>query len=252
MLDRFTAQKLAKELKIDIFTIYREYLQLLFLKYLYARKGSEKVYFKGGTAIRILFGSFRFSEDLDFTTSLTSLKLNQLIQETVKDLQAEIEIVSFKKGKSIKNSFTGRIFQDLDEFKFPLTIRLDFSIREKPLFIKNSYMESIFPIGTYPLITHLDAKEMLAEKIRALITRGRGRDIFDIWFLLTKKIPLELELVNKKMSIYKKKTSLPNILSRIKKMPDEDIKSDLKRFLPVSHRDMVNKMKDLALQKLTE
>ena len=70
MLDKETAQDLSKKLNIDLFTIYREYLQLLFLKYFYNQKETDKVYFKGGTALRFLFGSFRFSEDLDFTTLL--------------------------------------------------------------------------------------------------------------------------------------------------------------------------------------
>lgn len=63
MLDEEACKNLAKELKIDLFTVWREYLQLLFLKYFYAGKNTEKVYFRGGTALRFLFGSFRFSED---------------------------------------------------------------------------------------------------------------------------------------------------------------------------------------------
>ena len=86
MLDGTIAQSLAKKLKIDLFTAYREYLQLLFLKYFYTQKESEKVYFKGGTALRFLYDSFRFSEDLDFTSLLPEKKIKVLINETLQDL----------------------------------------------------------------------------------------------------------------------------------------------------------------------
>ena len=41
--------------------IAREYCQHLFLSYLYRLKGGEKMLFKGGTALRIVFQSPRFS-----------------------------------------------------------------------------------------------------------------------------------------------------------------------------------------------
>lgn len=54
MLNREQVQIFSKELKIDTFSVYREYLQLLFLKYFYDLKESNQVYFKGGTAIKFL------------------------------------------------------------------------------------------------------------------------------------------------------------------------------------------------------
>lgn len=59
---------LASFFRIDKFTVFREYLQLVFLSYLYAQPQAGKVYFKGGTEIHLLFDSPRFSEDLDFST----------------------------------------------------------------------------------------------------------------------------------------------------------------------------------------
>ena len=250
MLDRETAQRLAKDLKIDLFTVWREYLQLLFLKYFYAKGNTEKVYFKGGTALRFLFGSFRFSEDLDFSTLLDSLKLEKLIQETVKDLNKEGEVVKFKERKTIGNSFSGRLFQKIPEFRFPLTIRLDFSLRENPSEIENSYVETVFPVSAYPLVTHLSSAEIMSEKIRALFIREKGRDIFDVWFLLTKKVPVDWKLVSKKMLIYNKKVNVEKFISVVRNMPDEEIRADLTRFLPINHRDIVSKIRELVLEKI--
>ena len=250
MLDKETCKKLAKELKIDLFTILREYLQLLFLKYFYLKKDSEKVYFKGETALRFLLGSFRFSEDLDFSTSLSPRTLSKLIEKTIEDLSKEGIAVSFKKRKTLSDSFSGRIFQKQEGYSFPLTIRVDFSLREKSIKFENSYIETVFPVSAYPLVTHLSFEEIMSEKIRALFIRGKGRDIFDIWFLLTKKVPINWELINKKMLIYNKKVTLEKLISAIKNIPDEEIESDLTRFLPLSHRDMVKSIKDITLKKL--
>ena len=50
--------------------IVREYFQHLFLSQLYRMEKSDNLLFKGGTALRIIYGSPRFSEDLDFSISL--------------------------------------------------------------------------------------------------------------------------------------------------------------------------------------
>lgn len=252
MLDKETAKELSKKLKIDLFTIYREYLQLLFLKYFYEKKGTEKVYFKGGTALHFLFDSFRFSEDLDFTSLLAKRKIQILIEKTLQDLTKEGEKVFFKKEKSIANSFSGRIFQELSEFKFPLTIRIDFSFREKPFLTDSSFIETIFPIGPFPQVSHLKIEEIMAEKVRAILTRVRGRDIFDLYFLLSKKVPIDWKLVEKKMRYYKKRAKKEDLILAIQKFPQKEIKEDLTKFLPLSHRNLIEKIKRLTLEKLSK
>ena len=250
MLDKETAQDFAKKLKIDLFTVYREYLHLLFLKYFYSQKESEKIYFKGGTALRFLYDSFRFSEDLDFTSLLSEDKIKILFTKTLQDLSKEAGEISFKETETIANSFSCRLFQKIPEFKFPLTVRLDFSLREKPFFPNTSYIETIFPVGPFPQVSHLKIEELLAEKVRAIFTRTRGRDIFDLYFILSKKIPIDWRLVNKKMTLYKKEVNLQQLIKIIKEFPQEEINNDLTKFLPLTHRNLVEKIKDLTLEKL--
>jgi len=251
MLEKDIALQLSRELKIDLFTIYREYLQILFLKYFYRQKESQKIYFKGGTALRLLYGSFRFSEDLDFTSLVKKEELKELINKSINELSVEVAGVHFKKTESIADSFSGRIFQEIPEFKIPLTIRLDFSLREKPvLSVDSSYLETIFPVSPYPHVSHFKPEEMLAEKIRAVLTRCRGRDVFDFWFLLSKRVPVDWNLVNKKMTIYKKKVSKKDLLRALEGFPQDEIKNDLTRFLPMSHRNLIKEVKNLALEKI--
>lgn len=149
MLDEETALNLSQELKIDLFTIHREYLQLLFLKYLYSQIESRKIYFKGGTALRFLYDSFRFSEDLDFTSLISEKKIISLIQKALRTLNKETTGVDFKK-----------------------------------------------------------------------------------------------------MDFYNKKTTPETLTTVVKNFPQDEIKTDLTRFLPLSHRNLVREVKKLTLNKL--
>jgi len=251
MLDKQAVENLSAELKIDSFTIYREYLQLLFLKYFYDQKESEQVFFKGGTAIRFLLGSFRFSEDLDFSSLLNEAKLIKLINKSLVDLNREVK-VDFKQNKTIAQAFSGRLFEKLAGFDFALTVKLDFSLREKPVLPENSLIETVFPISPFPKVVHLAKEELLAEKIRAILTRNRGRDIFDLWFLLSKKVPIDWKLVNKKMKLYKKTADMAKLIQAVQKISQSQIKDDLNKFLPLNYRDLVLQLKDLTLKKLTD
>src|SRR3989337_839141 len=62
----------AKKNQTTELNVAREYCQTLFLSSFYQEPGSEHVMFKGGTALRIIYGSPRFSEDLDFSGFRTS------------------------------------------------------------------------------------------------------------------------------------------------------------------------------------
>src|SRR3989338_8358551 len=60
--------------------IAREYCQHLFLSYLYRNVVAEKLLFKGGTALKIVFKSPRFSEDLDFSAyEISVYEINNLV-----------------------------------------------------------------------------------------------------------------------------------------------------------------------------
>ncbi|MBI2252835.1 MAG: nucleotidyl transferase AbiEii/AbiGii toxin family protein, partial [Armatimonadetes bacterium] len=50
--------------------ILREYLQVLILKELYKTEEGKKLFFTGGTYLRLVHNLKRFSEDLDFNTEI--------------------------------------------------------------------------------------------------------------------------------------------------------------------------------------
>lgn len=192
----FIAKKAIEE-KIDKITIEREYYQLLFLQRLYLEKGSENFYFKGGTAIRFLLQSFRFSEDLDFTATLSknSIKkiLNNVFSFFISNSTSSIEVKEEKVWEKISNISLKYRFLFLPEnSKQKVSIRVDVSLREKPMIKEQTVLVPFdYPISPYPLVVHFSKEELMAEKIRALFVRGKPRDLFDLWFLLSKKTPID-------------------------------------------------------------
>lgn len=235
---------------IDEFTIIREYLQLVFLNYLYQQKEASKIYFKGGTAIHLLFGSPRFSEDLDFSSTYSKDKIKTIVRAVEKTICNELPSLKILFLYSGERSLRFRLKYESPEFKYPLVVRLDFTIEKEPERPLVSPLLSKFPLSFFPLISHLTAEEILAEKIRALIIRGKGRDVFDLWFLLEKGVKIDALLVKKKIKEVDKKFDKGWLLKKIRNYPEKNLKLDLDRFLPVPQRKVTGMLKELLLEKL--
>lgn len=250
MITHQQQEELAKNYQIDTYTVFREYLQLVFLSYLYQRKEAEKIYFKGGTAIHLLCGSPRFSEDLDFLTPFVASEIKKVTAETEKQIQKELPEFKISPLWAGRKTLRLRIKHLTPDFKYPFVIRLDFSLGEKPIRAIVSPLLTKFPIAFFPLVSHLSAEEILAEKICALLTRSRGRDLFDLWFLLEKGIKIEPSLVEKKLEEEAKKFSKEQLIKKIKAYPIGNLKKDLDKFLPVSQRKLTPILKEILLKKI--
>lgn len=88
----------------------------------------------------------------------------------------------------------------------------------------------------------------MAEKIRAFLTRAKGRDLYDLWFLLEKGVKIDPLLVDKKLEQVGKKFNQEVLLRKIKTFPPARLKTDLGKFLPKPHRKIIPILKE-NLQK---
>src|SRR3989338_10767448 len=88
MLTRANLEQFTKHAQTKSVNVVREYCQHLFLSHLYQRPGSERLLFKGGTALRIVFHSPRYSEDLDFTgVKITQSKIEEIFTDTLATIE---------------------------------------------------------------------------------------------------------------------------------------------------------------------
>ena len=63
----------------------------------------------------------------------------------------------------------------------------------------------------------MQREEILAEKVRAVLTRNRARDVYDLWFLLKNGTRFELNLVNEKLKYYTRVFEKEVFMERIKR-----------------------------------
>ena len=245
-------ENLSKFFQIDRYTIFREYLQLLFLSYLYQDKKSAKIYFKGGTAIHLLFGSPRFSEDLDFASLYQRKELKTIIRNVENKMGKELFGIKISLLSQGKKSIRFRLKYTFMDFKYPFAIRLDFQEKERPKQIITSSLVTNFPLIFFPIINHLSGEEILTEKIIALLLRSKGRDFFDLWFLLEKGIKIPKQLLKLKFRQKKLKFSKEILIKKIANFPFKKLQSDLNKFLPQPQRKVIKILKSTLVHKLSK
>ncbi|MCL4392597.1 nucleotidyl transferase AbiEii/AbiGii toxin family protein [Patescibacteria group bacterium] len=252
MISNIDFKKYSSSWGIDEYTVMREYIQLVFLGALYQTKNSEKVFFKGGTALRLIYNSMRFSEDLDFDSKLTYSDIKTLFEKSIKDIQNFLPGISLIIIENKYDNFKAKIRYEDNSLPYPLNIRIDVNTKEEWLEKNTSLLVSSIPIPYSSIIKVFSASEILVEKIRALIGRSKGRDLFDIWFLLGRGVEIDNRLLKKKMSLYAKDINLEEIRKVVLDFNDKKLKDDLNKFLPLKQRVIIPYLKESLIKLLDE
>ena len=176
--------------------ILKEYVQLLVLDYLSATPHVRKMTFIGGTNLRLVRGIDRFSEDLDFDCkTLSEEEFVAMSDDVLVFLQRNgFKVEARDKDKSRLTAFRRslhfpRLLFDLglsghgDE-RFMLKLESqDQGIPYEPTlgFIKGCGLFFSFPVPSDGVLC--------AMKIAAMLNRGKGRDYYDVMFLLAQTPP---------------------------------------------------------------
>lgn len=90
--------------------VAREYCQHLFLSYFYKKPKSEKVLFKGGTALRLIFKSPRFSEDLDLKLKEIDEK-EKMIDRQISELEGDMKEIKDSEALEVEIEKTCKLYQ---------------------------------------------------------------------------------------------------------------------------------------------
>ncbi len=193
----------------------KHYIQSLILNSL----SDLPLVFKGGTYLWFFHGLRRFSEDLDFT-AIRDISDN-LGFRVSKDLELFGVENTLKEIRNNEISFSFRI-----SAKGPLNtsdidlchVYVEISRRERvindPLSVKLDQHAYGIPIK---ILQGMGLSEVVYEKVRALMTRNKARDLYDMWYLLENfEINFNLDLINKKLKYYDFKFSKENFLELAK------------------------------------
>lgn len=217
--------------------ILREYLQYKILEIIFESPFASKLAFLGGTCLRIIYANTRFSEDLDFDNFQLSEEdfkgISGIVKSELEKLGYEAEIRNVMKGayhcyirfpellyqQGLSGHKEERILIQLD------TEAHNFSFQpNRPILNKFDVFTQIFSTPE---------ELLLAQKFYAIINRKRnkGRDFFDVTFLLSKGVKPNYEYLNLKLGIQSSDDLRKQTLEKCTTLDMEEMAQDVKPFL---------------------
>lgn len=198
----------------DYINAIKEIFQEIALLGLWRAKFFEKATFYGGSALRILYGLDRFSEDLDFSLlkknknfnlapynqaikkELAAFGFEAAVQTKVKKIKSNIES-AFIKAESKKQLITieapGDIIKGVHSMQV-IKIKMEVDVNPPGLF----NTETKFLLQPIPFsIKSFTEPDLMAGKIHALLCRPwvvriKGRDWYDFVWYLSRNTPVNL------------------------------------------------------------
>lgn len=227
--------------------VMREYLQTYTLRIMHDEGVFRSVAFLGGTALRLLYGLPRFSEDLDFSLAKgTQIKFEVLFKKIMLELASSGYDVSlsYNDKKTVNSAFVkfaGILFEagisPSKSQRFSIKIEID-SNPPQGAILETRVVNKYFPIA----FLSYDINSLFAGKMHALLSRKyvKGRDYFDLGWYLSKWKGIEPNFVLLKNALEQTGWSrkLPNkdnwkelIYEVLKQVEWKKVKQDVDQFL---------------------
>ncbi|PIQ86089.1 MAG: hypothetical protein COV74_06170 [Candidatus Omnitrophica bacterium CG11_big_fil_rev_8_21_14_0_20_45_26] len=216
--------------------LLREYLQYKILEIIYDSKFGKNMVFMGGTAVHLLHGNPRFSEDLDFD----NLNLNE---SAFRELSRHVQTCLEREGYSIEiKNVLKKTYRSYIRFrKILFNNRLSKHKAENLLMQidsepqRFSYKPDRRILNKFDVFLQILAAPpdlLLAQKMVCLFKRPRpmGRDFHDIVFLMGKTKP-NLAYIKAKLAIENAAELKSAILKHCQKLDLKRLAKDAAPFL---------------------
>jgi predicted nucleotidyltransferase component of viral defense system len=197
-MEQSIAEQKVRELKIDKTQVVREYWELIVLKGLYESLFGRYLIFKGETALRLTFGSPRFSEDLDF--SLTKDVLKGKFSPFIEKMITPFPEMALTDLEEKYYTYLAEIKVTQNYLPFPFRIKIEISKRE----IKG-YQWELKLLGSPATVVQVmgqvaTLKQIYKDKLACLKGRAKPKDLFDLWYISQK---LNIPYTAQKISLNK-------------------------------------------------
>lgn len=244
----------------NVFDALREIMQEITLAALSRTDFFERAAFYGGTALRILYGLNRYSEDLDFSllerdpffslepyfsvilSEFESMGLSVRIREKVKKSGSNIDSAFLKSETIWKELILEDIVKELG-IKTNREIKIKIVVdKEPPLGFQTEERLLTRPFSFY--VKCFTLPSLFAGKMHALLfrkwkSRVKGRDWYDLEWYIRRNIPLDLHhflLRARDTGDWgKQEISAGELLSLIQKRIEhvsiDQVKDDITRFI---------------------
>ncbi len=217
-------------------SILREYLQYKILQAIFDSKHASKLAFLGGTALRVVYGNTRFSEDIDLDNFGLSWKAFEEVINKVRRFLSlegfEVEVKNVRKGAYRCYLRFPELLYDQGLSPLPeekILIQVDTTSQgynyQPEILLLNK-----FDVFTEIRVTPLDV--LLSQKIFTAVNRNRpkGRDFYDITFLASRTKP-NYGFLQQKLGIDTDQQLREEIKSRITNFDFKSLADDVAPFL---------------------
>jgi len=219
MINKKELQDFARIKGLNLGNAEKDYLIDLAL-WSISKNTKKQLVFKGGTCLHKFHKLDRFSEDIDFS-AVEHIDVTSLVNSLILDFERFGIKSAIHTKKEQYNSIlaTLRIEGPLYAGRATTYANLGIDINMKsqvslePEFL--SY-KSIYPEITAVSSLCMKKEEIFAEKIRALMTRKRARDLFDLYFLIESNALCSKELIEKKIKYYNEKFDFGKLIRNLK------------------------------------
>ena len=199
----------------------REIIQEIALLGLWRSKFFENAAFYGGSALRILYGNERFSEDLDFSllrpdasfhldtynraiqTELESMGFNINVEQKKKHTESAIQSAFIKANTLEHHIKIGLTSRERKRFHTQALMKIKIEIDTDPPGEFNT--EAKFLLQPFPFsVNTFTQPDLFAGKMHAVLCRSwgnrvKGRDWYDLVWFVSQKIPLHLKHLEARM-----------------------------------------------------
>lgn len=215
-MDANLAEQLARRLQISLEQVVREEYELLVLRGLLESEIGSRLVFKGGTALRLAYGSPRFSDDLDFSTlaAIPARRFSQIAQTVTG------QIPSLTLVEALGKRFTLFAMYRAQEPYLAQAFSIKVEISTRPLAwargadydlrLLNSEVTNVSVLAQVATLDWL-----WQDKQQTFADRKEPRDFYDLWFIaqkLKREFAIDLAGMNRKR-----------------------LKSELRKYLPQTH-----------------
>jgi hypothetical protein len=215
------AESLAERLKIAVEQVVREEFELSLLKSLFESGIGKALVFKGGTALRIAFGSPRFSDDLDFSASfaIPEAAFRTAARAALKGLPEASLVEALAKRFTLFALYRFNV----PYIARPFSIKVEVSTREESrrqadeseLRLLSSEVTNLSVLARVATL-----ERALEDKKAAFAARRQPRDLYDLWFI-SQKLGLPF------------KADLAGFDPRI-------VRRELRKYLPKAHWSVID------------
>jgi predicted nucleotidyltransferase component of viral defense system len=215
----------------------REYLQFKILEIIFDSPYADKLSFLGGTCLRIVHGNTRFSEDIDFDNFNLQIEdfntITDIVKRKLELTGYEVEIRNVHKGayhcyiRFPKLLFNEGLNGNKEE---KILIQLD----TEPHHFKYTPEKPI--LNKFDVFTQINSTPkdiLLSQKFYAVINRKRnkGRDFFDIVFLLGLGQKPNYDYLHDKVGIKNLIELKSKILDKCAQLDMNEMANDVSPFL---------------------